>query len=163
MRCSTLVPRLLLALVVSLSAHASDKPWGDGPKPWTVDYALAKKDARNGGRILLLNFMGDMKANADMDRIHHELLLDPAFYAYARDNGIILVDVVVDADKNGKKRELYESARIATKDFGVTGYPWILFVSGEGKELGRTGYIPGGWDAYKKLFDQWRTAPPVSH
>jgi thioredoxin-related protein len=146
----------LLALTFVLPARAADKPWGDGPKPWTVDYAQAKKDARKDNKILLLNFMGDMKTNAHMDKIHHELLLEPAFYTYAKDNGIILVDVVVDADKHGKKRELYESAKDATKDFSVSGYPWILFVSAEGKELGRTGYIPGGWEAYKKLFDQWR-------
>ena len=151
-----IIATIAFALGAINVAPAKDKPkpWGDEPNPWTLDYDDAVRDAKRHDKILLLNFMGDMKTNEDMDKIHHELLLSPEFYDYAKEHDIILVDIVVDADR--KKREQYKYARKIPQQYKVDGYPVILFATPDEKELGRTEYIPGGPAAYFKLFDEWR-------
>jgi hypothetical protein len=124
------------------------------PRGWTTDYDEAQKKAQKENKIMLLNFMGDRDKNKDMDKIHHELLLEEAFYEYAEGHGIILVDIVVDADKDKKK--LYKFTKKIPKQYNVDGYPVILFATPKEEELGRTAYIEGGPAAYFKLFDEWR-------
>jgi len=142
---------LLLAClaVVGLSGTVMAAPRG-----WTADYDEALKKAVAEKKIMLLNFMGDMKTNKEMGKLHHELLLKDAFYEYAEAHGIILVDIVVDAAAS--KPKLFKFTEKIPKQYNVAGYPVILFATPEAKELGRTGYIEGGPDAFFKLFDQWR-------
>lgn len=145
-------PGILLLMCLALlgwSGSASAAPRG-----WTTDYDASQKKAAAENKIMLLNFMGDMKKNKDMDKLHHELLLDDAFYEYAEAHGIILVDIVVDAKSNQPK--LYKFTKAIPKKYRVDGYPVILFATPDEKELGRTGYIEGGPAAFFKLFDEWR-------
>ena len=142
--------RLFTLLAVGLCAL----PCMAAPRGWTTDYGAAVTKAKADNKILLLNFMGNRKTNADMDKIHNELLLQDPFYEYAEKHGIILVDIVVDSTKP----DLKKTAKAACKQFHVDGYPWILFVGPDGKELGRVGYIPGGTAAYFAKFDAWRLA-----
>lgn len=147
------MPLLSLAALLCAAVSALSAPPWEGPNPWTADYGAALAAAKKENKILLLNFMGNMKTNPEMDRIHHELLLDSRFYQYAKEHGILLVDIVVDAAKG--KEPQYQYGSTIPKQYGVEGYPVILFATPDEKPLGQTRYIPGGFDAYKALFDTW--------
>ena len=144
-------PRLLMLCLalIGWSETASAAPRG-----WTTDYEAAQKKAVAEKKVMLLNFMGDMKKNANMEKLHNELLLKDAFYEYAEANGVILVDIVVDA--KSAQRDLYKFAKSIPQKYRVTGYPVILFAAPNETELGRTGYIAGGPEAFFKLFEEWR-------
>jgi protein disulfide-isomerase len=125
------------------SAHA---PAGPVVKGWTEDLDLAMKFAARTKRPIVLDFTGSDWCGWCI-KLHDEVFSKDTFKAYADKN---LVLVVVDFPR-GKKQsdEVKGRNRELAAKYGVRGFPTIVILDSTGKkELGRTGYVRGGPDAF---------------
>ena len=125
---------LLLPLAV---LGASDK--------WVTDYDAAIEAAKASDKHVLVDFTGSDWCGWCI-RLKDEVFSKDEFKAYADENFVLLmVDFPrrkkLPADQTRRNREL-------AGKFDVKGFPTIVILDAEGKEVGRTGYRPGGAEAY---------------
>jgi thioredoxin-related protein len=134
--CSTLLFLALLLLdLVSAQAEAD----------WSTNFAKAQADAKSAHKLLLINFSGSDWCGW-CKRLESEVFSKPEFEQYAKDN---LVLVMADFPRrktlsNEVRKQNYELA----ERFQVGGFPTIVVLNGEGKQIGQLGYMPGGPGAF---------------
>ena len=115
--------------------------------PWVKDVAAAKKQAADEGKDLFINFTGSDWCGwchkLDDEVFTHASFVDAAtkefvflFLDFPRSDE--LKAQVVDKELNEKLQEA----------FRVAGFPTIILATADGKPYGRTGYQPGGPEAY---------------
>lgn len=130
-----LIPAVLATLLLASPALAV----GD---EWLTDYGKAAKLSEQLKRPILADFTG-----TDWcfwcKKLHREVFDTPAFKAWAKD-AVVLLQV----DFPNKKKlsdELKAQNEKLKARYGIEGFPTILFLSADGKELeGRMGYEEGG-------------------
>lgn len=123
--------------IFALSVHAGDD--------WLTDFEKAKKEAAEKHRPILANFSGSDWCGW-CRKLDKEVFSQKAFKDYAGDNLILFV-----ADFPAKKEpsaELKRQNEALSKTYSVRGYPTVLLLTAEGKEIARTGYREGGAEAY---------------
>lgn len=108
---------------------------------WTHDFAAASARAKDEGKLVLLNFTGTDWC-VWCHRLRDEVFLTPPFAAYAASD-VVLVEV--DFPRNKKlPPEVEKQNKELDERYEVSGYPTVILVTPEGRELGRTGYMRGG-------------------
>jgi thioredoxin-related protein len=142
---SAAMKTLFLSAVVSLVLGLHAAVAGDAG--WLTNYKQALEVAAKENRIILLDFTGSDWCPPCM-KLHEDIFAQPAFAAYAKDN---LVAVELDFPR---RKELDPAVAAQNKDlaekFNVEGFPTLILLSPEGKELARrVGYFPGGVEALK--------------
>lgn len=132
-----LLAALLLSAPVFVLAQSDDKP----SLAWSDNFAAASAQARSESKLVLLNFTGTDWC-VWCHRLRDEVFLTPAFAAYAA-RDVVLVEVDF---PRGKKLppEVQEQNRMLDERYNVSGYPTVILVTPDGRELGRTGYMRGG-------------------
>ena len=83
---------VLLVLLAAAIAHA-------GQEQWTTRVDQAMAEAKADKKILFLNFTST-GADTTVSKFNKEILGQEKFYAYAKDNGLILVDIIMGAKKS---------------------------------------------------------------
>ena len=133
---STLLPLALLFLGL-VATHAEPN--------WSTNFAKAQADAKSAHKLLLINFSGSDWCGW-CKRLEAEVFSKPEFEQYAKDNLVLLL-----ADfprrtslSNEVRKQNYELA----ERFQVEGFPTIVILNGEGKQVGQLGYMPGGPGAF---------------
>ena len=126
---------LLLLSLVSAQAEAN----------WSTDFSKAQADAKSGHKLLLINFSGSDWCGW-CKRLDAEVFSKSEFEQYAKDN---LVLVMADFPRRKPlsdevRKQNYELA----ERFQVGGFPTIVILNGDGKQVGQLGYIPGGANAF---------------
>ena len=123
----------VLALAISTGIiHASS---------WTTDYQAALTRAKQEHKRVLLDFTGsDWCPYCEM--LDSEVLSKDEFKQYADANFVL---VMVDFPQQKPQSDDVKKANAALSDkFHVDGYPTLVVVASDGRELGRTsGYDPG--------------------
>jgi thioredoxin-related protein len=127
---------IFLSLVLMLSTagflHASE---------WTTDYKTALEQAKAQNKLVLLDFTGsDWCGYCQL--LDKEVFMQPEFHHYADQNYIL---VTVDFP-HGKQLpdDLKAQNDTLNKQFKIDGFPTLIVLDADGKELGRTvGYNPG--------------------
>lgn len=134
---------LFLTTLVALAstARANPPPAVATSLNWMTDFQAAEEASASTHRPVLLNFTGTDWC-IWCHRLHDEVFSKPAFGAYAADN-LILVEVDFPRAKQQSNSLKEQNAELARK-YGIEGYPTIVLVGADGKELGRTGYMEGG-------------------
>ncbi|MCP4378870.1 MAG: thioredoxin family protein [bacterium] len=115
-------------------------------KGWTEDVDKAMKYAAASKRPILLDFTGSDWCGWCI-RLHKEIFVKAAFKAYADEN-LVLVELDF---PHGKKQSaaVRKRNRALMQKYGVRGFPTIVILDSTGtKELGRTGYVRGGPEAF---------------
>jgi protein disulfide-isomerase len=109
---------------------------------WTTDLSAAQAKAEKEKKLVLLNFTGSDWC-AWCKRLHKDVFSTKEFETFAKDS-LVLVEVDFPAQK--KQSEALQKANNALKQkFQIQGYPTILVMNGEGKEVWRqVGYLEGG-------------------
>jgi thiol:disulfide interchange protein len=156
-RCALL---LLAGALCSIPARAAAPATAASPAAveWNENYAQALARAKLEHKLVLLDFTGSDWC-VWCHRLNDEILSQDAFAAYARTN-LILVEL----DYPRKKAQAAAlKAQNATlyKQFAVEGYPTIVLVNGDGKEVGRTGYMEGGPQTFVRELKRFAAATPA--
>ncbi|MCX7010590.1 MAG: hypothetical protein NTY53_25655 [Kiritimatiellaeota bacterium] len=113
-----------------------------GQEQWTLDVDKAMEKAKTEKKILFLNFTSS-DGNKTVEKFNKEILGQEKFYAYARDNGVILVDIIMGA-KKPKNPATAKQHAAAVKKYGVKKCPLVIIADSAGKPLGELEYAAGG-------------------
>jgi len=127
----------LVVFGVALFAAASEG--------WLTDFAKAKEEAVAREVPILIDFSGSDWCGWCI-KLDKEVFSRSKFKKYAKKN---LVLFVADFPSRAPQSEaVKQQNRALAEQYGVQGYPTVLLVDAEGKELARTGYEKGGARAY---------------
>jgi len=141
--------KLLLALCVltSVSAHAAS---------WLTDLDAAKAQAAKEGKSVMINFTGSDWCGWCI-KLKHEVFSQPEFESFAAKS---LVLVEVDFPKRKPLPASVQKANaLLANSFRVGGYPTLVILNSQGKEVARGGYEPGGAANFVQRISKVITAP----
>lgn len=134
-----------------IAATDLDTPAAYEPGTWIESWDLAISTANATERTILVNFTGSDWCSWCI-KLASEVFSKEEFATYAKENLVLLkLDF---PRKIAQSDALKKQNNDLQRQFGIQGYPTILLVNGEGKEIGRTGYQPGGAEAYIKHLDE---------
>ena len=124
---------LLAAAVANLSAAES---------AWSTDLPAAQAQARKDTKLVLVNFTGSDWCSW-CKKLQKEVFGTKEFQAYAKEK---LVLVEIDFPNGKKQTDALKKANEALQEkYKAEGFPTIVVLNGEGKEVWRqVGYMPGG-------------------
>jgi thioredoxin-related protein len=128
---------VLMAIVMTSGAFAG----GD----WGTDFEAAKAQAKKSGLPILADFSGSDWCGWCI-RLDKEVFSQEAFKKFAEENMVLFL-----ADFPSRKKQPEDVAaqnRKLAETYKVSGFPTVLILDAEGKELARTGYKRGGAEAY---------------
>lgn len=112
---------------------------------WLTDYELAKKQATEENKTILMDFTGSDWCGWCI-RLHEEVFSLPEFKDYAKEN-LVLLELDFPRGKRLPPDLVAQNEKLQ-EEFQVQGFPTILLLDGEGRPFGRTGYQAGGPTAY---------------
>ena len=108
---------------------------------WTTDYKAALDQAKSQQKLVLLDFTGsDWCGYCKL--LDKEVFTEQAFKDFADKN---YIEVTVDFPQEKQLPDDLQKQNNDLKDkFNIEGFPTLIVLSADGKELGRqTGYDPG--------------------
>jgi protein disulfide-isomerase len=112
---------------------------------WLTDFEAAKRQAAELNRPILADFSGSDWCGWCI-KLDKEVFSKKAFQDYAGTNLVLFL-----ADYPARKPQTdamkAQNKALAAK-YGIEGYPTVLLLDAKGAELARTGYQPGGPEAY---------------
>jgi protein disulfide-isomerase len=112
---------------------------------WLTDFAKAQTEAKAGDKLLLLDFTGSDWCGW-CRRLQAEVFSQPEFEEYAKKN-LVLMTVDFPRAKPLSTEMKKQNATLAQK-FEIEGFPTIVILNGDGKQVGLLGYLPGGPGAF---------------
>ena len=135
----TLFKGLVLAIALSaVTAHAGDD--------WMTDYEDARKESKKTGKPILANFTGSDWCGYCI-RLDKEVFSTDTFEDWAEEN-VVLLEIDFPRRTSLSKKLQQQNNKLA-QQFGIRGFPTILFLDKDGDKLGGTGYLSGkdakGW------------------
>lgn len=132
------------AILAGLAAAAlAAAAWGG--EGWQTDFEAAKKQAAETRRPILADFSGSDWCGWCI-KLDREVFATEAFRAYARDNLVLfLADFPRQKEQAPRVKAQNETLQ---RTYAIRGFPTVLLLDAEGKLLARTGYRPGGPEAY---------------
>jgi thioredoxin-related protein len=114
---------------------------------WLQDLPKARAQAKENHKLLLLDFTGSDWC-IWCKKLDAEVFSQPAFQSYAKDH-LVLMKVDFPRKISQSPETKKQNEELAQK-FGVQGFPTIVVLNDEGKQVGELGYQPGGADAFVK-------------
>jgi protein disulfide-isomerase len=132
-------------LIASLALHASAEEL-----EWLVDVPTALQKAKAENKIVLLDFTGSDWCGWCM-KLESEVFSNPQFIAFAKAN-LIMVELDYPRTKPQSDALKRDNADLA-RQYGVTGYPTLILLNGNGDQLDKTvGYLTAGLPGYLEHF-----------
>ncbi len=108
---------------------------------WTTDVPKAIEKAKAEKKLVMIDFTGSDWCGWCI-KLNKEIFSKPEFADYAQKN---LVAVELDFPKNKpQSAELKKANSELAKKYGIRGYPTIIVLDGDGKQVGKLGYMAGG-------------------
>jgi len=129
---------IMAAAVVVMAGRAA----ADGL--WLTDFESAKAQAVERAVPILIDFTGSDWCGWCI-RLDREVFSKEAFQEYAKANLVLLK---IDFPRKRLPPEEQAANQKLASEYRIRGYPSIVLTDAGGKELGRTGYRPGGPEAY---------------
>jgi protein disulfide-isomerase len=127
---------------------------------WLTDAQAAQDKARQENKCVLLDFTGSDWCGWCM-KLKAEVFDKPGFAQLAGEK-LVLVEVDFPHHKALDDAQKHANERLAVK-YGITGFPTLVVLGPDGRFLGRTGYVPGGPQAFNPSLERiLQTARPVS-
>lgn len=108
---------------------------------WLTDFEQAKAEAAAQKRPILIDFTGSDWCSWCV-RLDREVFSQKEFQQWASEN-VVLLCIDFPMHKQLPKAQSEANEKLS-QVYKVTGFPTILLVDAEGKELGKTGYRRGG-------------------
>ena len=135
--------KIVLLLVCFLSAGVVSA----SGKEWLTDFEQAKKVAAEKNLPILVDFSGSDWCHWCM-KLDKEVFSTKAFKDYVKDNFVLLL-LDFPRRKPLSEKLTKQNNKLLAK-YGVRGFPTVLILDKDGKELQRGGYMQGGPEAYIK-------------
>ena len=112
---------------------------------WLTDVPKAQEKAKAENKLVMLDFTGSDWCGWCI-KLNKEVFSQPEFIEYAQKN---LVPVEVDFPrKKEQSAEQKKANQALQKQYKIRGYPTIIVLNSEGKQIGELGYQPGGPKAF---------------
>lgn len=108
---------------------------------WLTDHAAAVQQAKQDKKLLLMDFTGSDWCSWCI-KLHKEVFSKQEFIDYAKDN-LVLLEVDFPQRKSQSK-ELKKTNEALGQKYKIEGYPTIIILDAEGKQVGSLGYEAGG-------------------
>ena len=116
-----------------------------GELNWLTDFQKAQQQAKTDHKLLLINFTGSDWCPWCV-RLHREVFSKPEFEQYANEH-LVLVMADFPRAKPLSDEVRRQNTKLAER-FRIEGFPTIVVLNGDGKELAELGYMPGGVNAF---------------
>jgi protein disulfide-isomerase len=124
---------------------------GAGELPWLTDLPKAQAQAKAANKLVMLDFTGSDWCGWCI-KLNKEVFSQTEFIEYAAKN---LVPVEVDfPNKKQQMAEQKKANQALQKQYKIRGYPTIIVLNGDGKQIGELGYQPGGPKAFIEALEQ---------
>ncbi len=117
---------------------------------WLTDLPKAQAKAKAENKMVLLDFTGSDWCGWCI-KLHKEVFSQPEFADYAAKN-LVLVELDFPHKKPQDAAQKAANRALAAK-YKIEGYPTIIVLDGSGKQVGVTGYLPGGPKAFTAALD----------
>ncbi len=141
-----------LGVGLALPAAAGKKVKKTSQDIWTTDLAAARQEAARQKKYLLLDFTGSDWCGW-CRKLEKEVFSQELFRRRAPQDFIL---VRLDFPKKLKQDEkLKQRNQELSRKYGIRGFPTIILTDAEGVEFARTGYRPGGPQAYLDSLKQY--------
>lgn len=145
--------RLLLAtaalLGVSCSASSTaeetTKNSSSTKAGWLTNFAEAEQQAKSQHKLLLMDFTGSDWCGWCI-MLEKEVFSKPEFKEYASKN-LVLLELDFPRRKEMPEETLAQNQRLAMK-YQIQGFPTIVVLDSNGKEVAQLGYMRGGPEAF---------------
>lgn len=147
-----------LMLVLAPAGLAAQEETSEEAKglPWETDISVAMEKAKKEGKDILINFTGSDWCGW-CKKLDGEVFSKPAFDETAGKQYIYLYLDFPQAEELKAKVVAPELNDKHRDEMGVNGYPTIILADAMMRPYGRTGYLPGGPEAYLKNISELRT------
>ena len=132
-------------LAVALMAGWALVQAGAAELNWTTDVPKAVEKAKAEKKLVMLDFTGSDWCGWCI-KLNKEIFSQKEFVEYAQKN-IVAVELDFPRSKQ-QSDELKKANKELQKKYSIRGYPTIVVLNGEGKEVGRLGYMKGGPKAF---------------
>jgi len=119
----------------------------DAEATWLTDLSKAQAEAKAQHRLLLLDFTGSDWC-IWCKKLDAEVFKQPEFESYAKEHLVLLT--VDFPRKTAVAPEVKKQNEELAEKFGIEGFPTIVVLNGDGKQVGELGYEPGGASAFVK-------------
>jgi thioredoxin-related protein len=108
---------------------------------WLTDLPKAQAQAKKEGKLVIMDFTGSDWCFWCI-KLQKEVFSQPEFAEYAKKK-LVLVEVDF-PDKKEQTAELKKANKSLQEQYKIEGFPTIIVLDGDGKNLGKIGYEPGG-------------------
>lgn len=125
-----LMKKFALLLAVSFAAFQLSA----AEAGWMTDFAKAQEQAKAEKKLVFMDFTGSDWC-PPCKNLHKTVLVAPEFMAFAKDN-LVLVELDFPS-KKPQSAELKAANQKLAQRFKVEGYPTVIVLDAEGKELFR--------------------------
>lgn len=112
---------------------------------WLTDYKQAQAEAKANKKLVLINFTGSDWCGWCI-KLDREVFTKPEFQEYAKKN-LVLLELDFPRGKQLSAAEKNQNQELAQK-YQVQGFPTIVVLNAEGRQVGELGYVPGGPSAF---------------
>jgi protein disulfide-isomerase len=126
------------------------------PSGWIENFEQAKALAKKSGRPILTNFTGSDWCGWCI-RLKGEVFDTQEFKEWASSN-VILLELDYPRSKT-QTAEVKAQNQTLKQTYAISGYPTVLILDADGKQIGETGYKAGGPKVWIQDFvDQYKAA-----
>jgi len=116
-----------------------------GELEWLTDLPKAQAKAREEKKMVMMDFTGSDWCGWCI-KLDKEVFSTAEFAEYAKKN-LVLVEVDF-PNKKKQSAELKKANNELQKKYKIGGYPTIIVLNSEGKQIGELGYMKGGPKAF---------------
>jgi thioredoxin-related protein len=108
---------------------------------WLTDLPAAQAKAKKENKLVIMDFTGSDWC-VWCKKLHEEVFSKQEFEDYAAKN---LVPVLVDFPQDKPQtKELKAANKALQEKYKIDGFPTVVVLNGEGKEIGKLNYEKGG-------------------
>jgi thioredoxin-related protein len=118
---------------------------------WLTDFEAAKAAAKKEQKVILADFTGSDWCGWCI-KLKEEVFSKPEFQKWA-DKNVVLLELDFPR-KTELPADLKKQNEALRKEYGVRGYPTVLFLDAYGKQVGKSGYVRGGPEAWIKAVEK---------
>ena len=116
-----------------------------GDTNWQTDFKKAQEEAKANHKLLLVDFTGSDWCGWCI-KLHREVFSQPEFKDYAAKN-LVLLEIDFPRRKAQSDAVKKQNEELAG-EYRIRGFPTIIVLNDEGRQVGQLGYMEGGAEAF---------------